>query len=272
MPRRVAVALTIALCAFAGASSAQAARGTLTGSLAGLPANAAFHVVRAVDSRGVIGGAATASASGSYKLSLPPGAWILVGSAQASDRSLTALGAPVRVRSGRRSRERPARVKRFRVRAAASGVLRRGSVVTVRPIKLDDGRGPIFNLFPEYTATVENDLFRACAPRGIIFVDTSAAFRKFAAQEAALSRAGRLATPFDYRPIAPQYEVSSQFGVLNNGNIQFELELVLIRSHRAVADTGVQTERTPIGDTTDEQALSWVHTVTMKLAAKMCGA
>jgi hypothetical protein len=86
---------------------------------------------------------------------------------------------------------KPAPVK---AQAAATHGLKRGAVVTVLPIELTDERDFTAGTtsFQYYTATVTNDLYGACASRGITFVDTSDTFTKFAHQESGLSKAGRL--------------------------------------------------------------------------------
>lgn len=261
-------------CALVVAGSAQASTGTLTGSVSGVPSGASAEVVEAVNPQGVIGGVGTVNAAGTYTLALAPGTWIVTGSALSGDSALTAVSPPVHVRSRHRTHGPPARLKSKA--AAATRGLPPGSVVTVAPILLVDERAGL-DLRPDYTSVVTNDLFAHCASRGITFVDTSEAFRKFAQQELALSRAGRLATPFVYQPIAPQYRIETEqnaferslalfgLGVHKPGNL--ETAMPGLEASGEITITGPQIETGP----TDEEVLNLVNQEANALAEKMCG-
>jgi hypothetical protein len=276
--KRIAGTLLLtALGALLIAGTGQAAQGTLTGSVTGAPAEASAAVVEAIDSRGVIGGVGTVSASGAYKLTLAPGAWIVTSSALSGDNTLASFAAPLRIRPGRHTRVHSTTLRPQAVKATARG-LRPGSVVTIAPIVINDERGPVFNLKIDYTDLVTNDLFSQCASRQITFVDSSETFRKFAQQELALSRAGRLATPFNYRPIAPQYVIETTFNEVDRGGISFGLSVHkpgdtetdlgagLVAEGRTQRN-GAELESAP----TDEEVIAMVNQEAGALAQKMCG-
>ncbi len=269
------VACVLCLVGSVQLGSAQAATGTLTGSVGGIPSGASAEVVQAVNPQGVIGAVGTVNAAGTYTLALAPGAWLVTGSALSGDSALTALSPPVQVRAHHRTRGPQAHLKA--IAAAVKRGLPAGSVVAVAPIFLTDERGPVFNLKPEYTGLVTNDLFAHCASRGIRFIDTSEAFRKFAQQELALSRAGRLATPFDYRPIAPQYRIEVTSNELDRGGIMFglsvhkpgdtETDFSDLEASGEVNINGPQLETGP----TDEEVVNLVNQEAGALAEKICG-
>jgi hypothetical protein len=261
-------------CALVAVGSAQAATGTLTGSVSGIPSGASADVVEAVNPQGVIGGVGTVSAAGTYKLALPPGTWIVTGSALSGDSPLTAVSPPVKMRAHHRTKGPPAHLK-AKASTAKRG-LPPGSVVTVAPILLVDERAGL-DLRPDYTSLVTNDLFSHCSSRGITFVDTSEAFRKFAQQELALSRAGRLATPFVYRPIAPQYRIETELNALERSLFLFglgvhkpgntETAVPGLFAEGEITINGPQIETGP----TDEEVVNLVNKEANALAEKMCG-
>jgi hypothetical protein len=165
--------------------------------------------------------------------------------------------------------------------AASATRLKRGSVVTVDRVTLEDERvftGP--PSYPDYTATVTDDLFRACAGRGITFVDSSAAFRAFAKQESNLSRSGRLATPFTFRPIRWQYEIApanpesieSSAGVIGTNEIDMQLSINLAGSQLSAGRAfHVPNLIVPFSTTPDAQdVLGVVHREDSAIARKMC--
>jgi hypothetical protein len=144
------------------------------------------------------------------------------------------------------------------------------------PILLIDNRAGL-DLRADYTALVTNDLFAHCSSRGITFVDTSEAFRKFAQQELALSRAGRLATPFVYRAITPQYRIEVALNELNRTVLLFGLgvhkpgntETVVpgLETDGETVITGPRPETGP----TDAEVVSLVNQEAGALSEKMCG-
>ncbi len=261
-------------CALVVVGSAQAATGTLTGRVSGIPNGASAEIVEGVNPQGVIGGVGTVSAAGTYKLALAPGTWIVTGSALSGDKPLTAVSPPVHIRARHRTQGPPAHLK-AKASAAKRG-LPPGSVVTVTPIFLLDERAGL-DLRPDYTSVVTNDLFAHCASRGITFVDTSEAFRKFAQQELALSRAGRLATPFVYQPIVPQYRVETEQNALERSLALFglgvhkpgdtETAVPGLEAGGEIRINGPQIETGP----TDEEVVNLVNEEANALAEKMCG-
>jgi hypothetical protein len=274
--RRLLTAVTAALLALVLAASAHAARGTISGSLSAAPAGAASEIVVAVDPQGVIGGVGTVSSSGAYSLSLAPGTWLVAGSAESGDSALGSFAAPLRVKAGHHARAPTAPLK---ASAATSRGLPAGSIVTIAPIFVHDDRTTAPpNATIEYTALVTNIMFKQCASRQITFVDTSEAFKKFAQQEANLSRGGRLSTPFEYRPIKPKFDIETEFNEADRTGIKFGLG---IHRHgdtetsigKGLEDEG-QVERRGEeleSDPTDEEIEAVVVKEASTLAVRMCG-
>ena len=276
MARRLTV-LCVALCALIGAVVARAATtGTVSGSASGLPASAVPEGVQAINPKGVIGAVGPLSAAGAYSLKLAPGDWIIETSSLGPHGPLTSLGAPVRVRARGTTRAKPAPVK---AEASGAGKLKRGAVVTVRTIVLADERDFTVGTsdFP-VTSTVTNDLFHACASRGITFVDTSETFLKFAQQESRLSRAGRLSTPFAFHPVQPQFQVdpdsgnqsSNAAGAITAQDMTIRLEVDRAGTQFAVVQ-GPNLDQEFSNPPDDADIMSVVHREDAALAAKMCG-
>lgn len=267
------------------AASAWAAAGKVAGSVGGLPAHGLHEGVEAVNAQGVIGAVGNLSARGSYDLSLAPGAWIVVASAVSGhDQTLAAFDPPVLVRSGHTAHAHHARVK-VQANVAAAQRLPPGSVVSVDPILIEDQRtcdGQLSCANLDYTATAINDLFRACGARGITFVDTSASFLKFAQQESGLSRSGRLAVPFTYRPLAPKYEVApasgnelgQAAGVVDTSEVTVLMSVNFAGSQQSVSRSFVGPDLIAnfSHEPSDEDVEATVHREDAALAAKMCGA
>ncbi|HTU98695.1 MAG TPA: hypothetical protein VMF14_22780 [Solirubrobacteraceae bacterium] len=277
--RRLTV-LCVALCALAGAVVARAAgTGTVSGSASGLPAGAVGEGVQAINAKGVIGGAGPLSATGAYSLKLKPGAWIIETSSESPNGPLTSLGAPVRVRAHGTTRAKPTPVK---AEASGAGKLKRGSVVTVSTIELTDerdvfGTGLTGNLY--VTSTVTNDLFRACASRGITFVDTTDTFVKFAQQESRLSSAGRLSVPFKFHPVSPQFAVDpdsgNEEGSAAGAVTPNDMTVRLALDRAGTMDgfiKGPNLSQTFSSSPDDADVISVVHKEDAGLAAKVCGA
>jgi hypothetical protein len=255
--------------------------GTVTGRVTKLPAGVTPLGVEAVNAHGVIGAIGPLTGSGSYRLTVPAGTWIFVGSAASADDPFTSLSAPVRVRAHGSARAPSARAKQEASAASAARRLKRGSVVTVDRVTLEDERdftGP--PSYPDYTATVTNDLFRACAARGITFVDSSATFLSFARQESNLSRSGRLATPFAFHAIRWKYEVApanpesieSSAGVIGTNEITMQLSINLAGTQLSPGRSfHVPNLVVPFSATPDAQdILGVVHREDAAIARKMC--
>jgi hypothetical protein len=268
----------VTLVTLTGASPSLA--GTVTGSVTKLPAGVTPLGVEAVNAHGVIGATGPLTGSGSYHLALAAGTWIFVGTAASGDEPFTSLSAPVRVRA-HGSATAPVASAKQEASAASAARLKSGSVVTVDRVTLEDERvftGP--PSYPDYTATVTNDLFRACAAHGITFVDSSAAFVGFAKQESNLSLSGRLATPFAFRPIRWQYEVApanpesieSSAGVIGTNEITMQLGITLAGSQLSAGRSFlVPNLIVPFSTTPDAQdILGVVHREDAAIARKMC--
>jgi hypothetical protein len=130
----------------------------------------------------------------------------------------------------------------------------------------------------DYTGVVTNILFTHCASRGITFVDTSETFRKYAQQELALSRAGRLGTPFVYKPIKPQFRVETEFNEISRSGIDFGLGVHATNNKEFALDKALEAEERVSrngpeleSDPTDGEALTMVTKVAGILAGRMCG-
>lgn len=271
-PFAVACALVLAC-----SSAALAADGTVTGTITGLPTGSAFSAVTAVNEHGAIGGVATADAAGHYSVKLAPGTW-LIGAAAGAEVEAGAKPAPtaftvLRVRAGRHVQGKPLPLSGSATTARA-GMLPPHSVVTVTTIGLADLRS---NMIPgnsfDFAPVVENDLYRLCSSHGIELVDTSTAFKKFAAQESGLSASGRLSTPFVYRPTKPGYGVYTHDQVLEDGYVKMGLFVSRIGSPNIFdvvsGHWGSPDRDTPIPS--DADVLAAIHAASRNLAAKMCG-
>lgn len=272
--RAVSVAGTLSLMALlAGtcASTVEASDGRIGGSIGSVPQGALFPAVMAVSPQGKIGAVALASSSGSFNLAVPSGTYVLASSANEGETSLSAFSAPERIKAGHTVKVK-SKIK-LRAKAAAShGLLPSGAIVTVPSFEFTN------NLLspPELSQLrnlLINDLFEPCTKAGIVFVDTSPEFVKFAKQEKALSAAGMLAVPYEYKPLKPQYEITGSGSVENKGaGDELGLEVILSSvAHRAVANGFVNQEATSpefgFGD-----VIEMLAKASTEFAAKVCGA
>jgi hypothetical protein len=279
MARARWVSAAVAVLALTVASPSLA--GTVSGSVTNLPAGFTPLGVEAVNARGEIGAIGPLTGSGSYRLAVPAGTWILVSNAAAANGPLSALSAPVLVHAHGNTKAPSAKPKQEASAASAAG-LKRGSVVTVDRVTLQDERDFTTGLssYLDYTATVTNDLFRACSARGITFVDSSGSFIAFARQESNLSRSGRLATAFAFRPISWQYEVApadsesteSSAGVISTDEITMQLSINLAGTSMSPGRSfRVPNLIVPFSTTPDAQdILGVVHREDGAIARKMC--
>jgi len=251
-------------------------RGTLTG----IPQGSAFTAITAVNQRGEIGAVGTAGPTGRYSLSLAPGTWLVAGSTGSPYQPPATAGphafSVVRVRAGR-STSRQTLPVGAAAGAAAAVKLKPGSVVTVPFVGMEDFRPAAPNgTNYDFTSVVENDLFRLCSAHGIVFSDTSPEFTRFARQESNLSASGRLATPFTFRPIKPQYTVGTLDQDLEQGHVEMGLDIRPTNSPDSFAVVHAQwgsasrssAPNAPIP--TDADVLATVEAAARKLAAKVC--
>lgn len=275
----IGVACAVGACAAVLAGSSWAApRGTVSGTVSSPSGTTPSSLgVEAVNSRGVIGGVGSLSARGAFRLKVPAGVWLLTAESDAKGALSTTLFSPVRVSGGRTTPAKPKTVvgawRSLRARAAVKK-LPRGAIVTVDQILMEDERNfTVGSSNADYTIPVMNDLYSACSPHGITFVDTSTSFLKFAQQESGLSRAHQLAVPFTFKPITPQYHVSSnaltaypdgQAGAITTNSVGVALGLINtpLKPIRVNKDFNSAV--------TDADVRSVVAQATAKLAHEMC--
>ena len=287
----------LAACALA-TPAALASSGQIVGRLMGLPASTQFAFVRAVNASGVIVAATHANSTGSYTLRVKPGVYVVIGDAATTGgRVLEATGVPVRVRAGRKSHDKtPLHRDKFakghpaaadppqllaHAAAVASRPLPRKAVVTVVSPTLvnNDNFDPPLAEGPDRTEIIANHFVSKCTARGVIVVDTSPEFLKFAHQEAALQRAGMLSpqTPFRFKPIKPQYQIGAgsfipkdESGFLPTYSIDISIDklpLGQVGGTLGVNDSSFTNGGDPIDDSFINATLS---TQTEALAAQAC--
>ena len=273
----VVVACSVALSASAWGASSGSVSGRITFP-AGSTGPRASLGVEAVNSSGLIGGIGRLSANGTFHVKVGPGVWLLSAESDDGGALSTTLFTPVQVRASRTTAATSKSVvpawRSVRAHAAAKK-LPRGAIVTVDPILMEDQRDFTDQNFPnlDYTIPVTNDLYSACSSHGITFVDTSTSFVKFAQQESGLSRSHQLAVPFVFKPITPQYHVSSigltayplgQAGSIGTNSVGIALGL----SNNPLKPVRVNKD---FSDTvTDADVRSIVTQATAKLASEMC--
>jgi hypothetical protein len=263
--------------------SALAKDGTVRGTLTGIPQGSAFTAITAVNGRGEVGGIGNASPAGRYSLTLAPGTWLLAGATGSPYQPPAVTGADafsvVRVRAGRSTTGKTLPVSATAAAAspAAALKLKPGSVVTVPFVGMEDFRPAAPNgTNYDFTSVAQNELFRLCSSHGIVFADTSPEFTKFARQESNLSASGRLATPFTYRPIKPQYTVGTVDQGLEQGYVEMGLNIRPTNSPDSFAVVHAQWGSVPESTSpnapipSDGDVVSTVQAAARKLAAKVC--
>ena len=266
------VLLAVMLAAAALSQAAGAATGSIGGTLRGLPGSADYGAVEAIDPSGQIEGVDLASPSGSFELKLPPGDYVLAGSGTTESDSFSSFSPPKQVGKGKKVSLAP-KLGSTAARAAAAGegLVPKGSIMAMEGVLFSVGDGPTLNL----GSLVLNDLFRACSKRGLTFVDVSPEFVRFAQQEKALSASGKLATPFEYRPLKPQYlilgvgKVTTPEGHGEPFKYDFELNLAT-SAHLGVnaAATEVQSSSSSYDFDAFRQLVTEAST---QFATKVCG-
>ncbi|MBS0550500.1 MAG: hypothetical protein JSR24_22305 [Proteobacteria bacterium] len=272
---RSAAPFSVALVLLALAPRAEAGTGTLTGTIGKVPKSAAVAVVEAVDPRGRIGAVATPSASGAFHLSVPSGTYVVASSAAGEETSLSSFARPRPVPAGKRTRVHAKLEPERRPAAPSRGLLPKGAVLTVTGLGLTDNRvsPPAFTDLRELFL---QDLFGPCTRAGYVFVDTSPQFVEFAEQETALSASGRLALPYEYHPLRPQYEIFGDENVnqkdFAGAPVEFALNLVATNvQHKEVRGSAINVEfDTPeLVPGTEEAELG---KAARRLAGVLCGA
>lgn len=243
---RWAPALLATLPLFAIAPAAHARTGTLTGSIGKVPENTAVAAVEAVDPHGRIGAVTTPSASGRFRLSVPPGTYVVASSAAGDEASSSSFTRPRPVRAGKRTGVHGKLKPDSRPAPAAHALLPKGAVLTVTGLGLTDNRVSPPALTDLRELLLE-DLFGACTSAGYVFVDTSPQFVEFAQQETALSASGRLALPYEYHPLRPQYEIFGDENVnrkdFAEAPVEFALNLVATNVlHKEIRGSAINVE------------------------------
>ncbi|HEY4996853.1 MAG TPA: hypothetical protein VII03_02585 [Solirubrobacteraceae bacterium] len=208
--RSFAVLATLAVLA---ATPAQGAlpNAEIRGRLSGLPANPLLADVFAVDTRGVIAAGVELKPGGSFRMAVPSGSYVLIGSAAApAGKEFLGGTPPVHARAHKRNTI-GGRLRKVKAGAATTPPpLAHGAIATVGSIPVLDTSAPTELAGADLRARVINLLLNLCSGAGTVLVDTSPQFVSFAMQELALSRAHRLATPFVYKPLKPQFMISGK--------------------------------------------------------------
>jgi hypothetical protein len=274
--RRVKLKLTAVLGALAALlavpAGAGAASGTLAGTLRALPGAADFGVVEAVDPRGRIDGVDEVSPSGAFDLKLPPGPYMLAASGGTEGHPYESVTSVKDVDAGEKTKESPKLEPVPLPRAkGGKGLIPKGSILGVEGVLMTiDG-----SISLPIGSLILNDLYRTCTKKGMVFVDISPRFIEAATQEKNLSAAGKLSTPFDYRPLAPQYLLLGVVGVQPPERAgepyKYNFELGL----STAAHLGVDEAATEVETTAPEYDFDVVRSlasqVSAQFAAKVCG-
>jgi hypothetical protein len=239
----------------------------------------------ALNTQGVIAQAAPPRASGSYRFFLSPGTYLVVaGAASAASTGahkahlLLAVSPPVRVRAGKRSTAR-IHLKTVKSHAAtAASIPLEDAIVTVGNVPiLDDRASPTLlgGNVGFHTATM---LFNLCSRVRTRFVETSPAIVAREKQELAMSRAGMLRTPFEYRPLKAEFAITGSLTVApeteagapaNSERAVFELKATRLTGGAVVVDTKLIVPQTRVDDPLVLQGI--VDGGVEKFATAACG-
>lgn len=216
--RAVLLVALAALGAAAAVADGAARTGVLAGRLVGIPGKALVPAVRAMNARGVIAAIAQPTASGAYRLFVSPGDYLVIGSAASpKGREFEAFSVPVAARSQKRTNVRT-RVKSVNTLSADLAVVRplANAIVTVGsvPVLLTNSG---LAVGVEYQDHVVNLLFNLCTSQGTVFVDSSPEGVAAINQERSLAAAGKLTTPFNYRPLKPEFRITGEVDVFTSG-------------------------------------------------------
>jgi hypothetical protein len=263
--RMTRVGLAFGLAGLVAAAVAGARSSQIAGHVTGLPRSPLLSTVLALDTQGVIAQIAPPSPAGSYRFFLSPGTYIVAaGAASAASPGarkahlFLSISAPIRVLAGKQSQARIhlKRVHSTRASAAARIPLK-DAVVTVGNIPiLDDRAAPtlVGGTVGFHTATM---LYNLCSRVGTRFVETSPAIVAKEKQELALSRAGMLSTPFDYRPLKPEFAITGSVTIVpeteagappNTQRVTVELIATRLGGGGVVVDTKFIAPQTRVDD------------------------
>ncbi len=246
--------------AVAGARSSQ-----IAGRVTGLPPSPLLSTVLALNTNGVIAQIAPPSSSGRFRFFVAPGTYLLAaGAASAANAGahkahlFLTITAPIRVRAGtqRTAGIHLKRVPSIAARAAARIPLE-DAIVTVGNIPILDDRSAatlVGGNVGFHTATM---LFNLCSRVRTRFVETSPSIVAREKQELALSKAGKLSTPFDYRPLKPDFAITGSLTVVpetapgappNTQRATFELTATSLHGGGVVTDTKFVVPQTKVDD------------------------
>jgi hypothetical protein len=277
------------VCAAGLATSAAAGAGfsDITGRVTGLPTNPLLSTVIVLNTHGAIAQIAPPASSGRYRFFLAPGTYLVAaGAASAASAGahkahlFLAVSNPVRVRFGKQSTTglHLKTIKKATDASAAAQIPLEDAIVTVGNIPiLDDRAAPtlVGGNVGFHTATI---LFDLCSRVGTRFVETSPEIVAREKQELALSRAGKLSTPFDFRPLKPGFAISGSLTVTpdtqpgappNSDQATFELDATRLGGGGTVVHTKFVDPQTMVGDPRALQGI--VDGGAEKFAGAACG-
>jgi hypothetical protein len=245
------------------AAVAGASTGQIGGRVIGLPSSPLLSTVMVLNTNGVIAQIAPPSA-GRYRFFVAPGTYIVAAGAASAASAGTrkahlflAIGRPIRVRAGGQSTLaiHVKRVHSTRADAAASIPLE-DAIVSVGNIPILDGRAAPTLVGGNVGFHAATMLFNLCSRVRTRFVETSPAIVAREKQELALSRAGMLSTPFDYRPLTPAFVITGSLTIVpettpgappNTQRVTFEM--TALRVHGGIAvDTKLIVPETRVDD------------------------
>lgn len=267
---RVAVRLTravaaVGLAGLLAAGVAGARSSQIAGRVTGLPASSLLSTVMALNTNGVIAQIGPPTSTGRYRFFVTPGTYLLAaGAASAASAGarnahlFLAISAPIHVRAGRQSTA-GIHVKRVHAIAARSAarIPLEDAVVTVGNVPILDDRAVPTLVGGNVGFHLATMLYNLCSRVRTRFVETSPAIVAREKQELALSRAGQLSTPFDYRPLKPDFAITGSLTVVpettpgappNTQRATFELTATSLHEGGVVTDTKFIVPQTKIDD------------------------
>jgi hypothetical protein len=270
--------LAATLVGFVASASGATGFGGLRGRLTGLPPHALFPAVHAINTRGVISAIAQPRLSGAFRFAVPAGAYVVTATAvNATGRGFAGVSAPVLVRAGRRVRVITRLVPVRRPRRARVFPLANGAIVTFGSVLVVDRDLGSALGGADMRATVINHFFNICSPQGTVLVETDPSVVKYLEQERRLWLAGQLTTPYDYRPLKPQFKITGEAdvtraatGAPHNVDLTVTLTATDLRNGKVVArgTSGIGGGAVEI---TSTELLASIHQAVARLGANACG-
>ncbi len=259
------VVVAVGLAGLLAAAAAGATSSQISGHVTGEPPSALLSTVLALNTHGVIAQIAPPRSDGRYRFFLSPGTYLVAAGAESAASAgarkahlFLAISKPIRVRAGKQSSAtiHLKRVHSIKANDAARIPLE-DAIVTVGNIPiLDDRPAPtlIGGNVGFHTATM---LFNLCSRVRTRFVETSPGIVAREKQELALSRAGKLSTPFDYRPLKPEFAITGSLTVApetepgappNTERATFEMRATRLAGGGVVVDTKLIVPQTKVND------------------------